>query len=190
MQGYEKMAKKKEPTNGEIMAKEIIAKYKPKTVEDMQNALKDIFGPMFEAMLNGEMDNHLGYESNDKGAKATSNRRNGYIEKTVRTSQGNVGIKSLRDRDESFEPQVIPKRSRDVSSIEDKVLAMYARGMSQRDISSMIEEIYGFTLSSEKISDITDRVLDELDDWQNRPLKKVYPFVFVNCMYVTIRRGL
>ena len=111
MQGYEEMAKKKEPTNGEIMAKEIIAKYKPKTVEDMQNALKDIFGPMFEVMLNGEMDNHLGYESNDKGAKATSNRRNGYIEKTVRTSQGNVGIKSPRDRDESFEPQVIPKRS-------------------------------------------------------------------------------
>lgn len=65
---------------------------------------------------------------------------------------------------------------------------MYARGMSQRDISSMIEEIYGFTLSAEKISDITDRVLDELDDWQNRPLKKVYPFVFVDCMYVTIRR--
>ena len=81
MQGYEEMARKKEPTNGEIMAKEIIAKYKPKTVEDMQNALKDIFGPMFEAMLNGEMDNHLGYDTNDHGAKATDNRRNGYTEK-------------------------------------------------------------------------------------------------------------
>ena len=122
------------------MAKEIIAKYKPKTVEDMQNALKDIFGPMFEAMLNGEMDNHLGYDSNDHGAKTTENRRNGYIEKTVRTSQGNVEIKAPRDRDGSFEPQVIPKRSRDVSGIEDKVLAMYARGMSQRDISSTIED--------------------------------------------------
>ena len=159
MEELKQMAKKKEPTNGELMAKEIIAKYKPKTVEDMQNALKDIFGPMFEAMLNGEMDNHLGYASNDHGAKTTENRRNGYIEKTVRTSQGNVEIKSPRDRDGSFEPQVIPKRSRDVSSIEDKVLAMYARGMSQRDISSTIEDIYGFSLSAEKISDITDRVL-------------------------------
>ena len=154
----------------------------------MQNALKDIFGPMFEAMLNGEMDHHLGYSSNDHGAKNTENRRNGYIEKTVRTSGGNVEIKPPRDRDGSFEPQVIPKRSRDVSGIEDKVLAMYARGMSQRDISSTIEDIYGFTLSAEKISDITDRVLDELNEWQNRPLKKVYPFVFVDCMYVSVRR--
>jgi len=174
-----KMAKKKEPTKGEQMAREIIAKYKPKTVEDMQDALKDIFGPMFEAMLNGEMDNHLGYESNDHGSKTTQDRRNGYIDKTVRTSQGEVEIKVPRDRDGSFEPQVIPKRSRDVSGIEDKVLSMYARGMSQRDISSTIEDIYGFTLSAEKISDITDRVLDELNEWQNRPLKKVYPFVFL-----------
>ena len=105
------MARKKAPRPGEELAKEIIAKYKPKTVEDMQNALKDIFGPMFEAMLNGEMDHHLGYSSNDHGAKNTENRRNGYIEKTVRTSQGNVEIKSPRDRDGSFEPQVIPKRN-------------------------------------------------------------------------------
>lgn len=182
------MARKKAPTDGEIMAKEIIAKYKPKTVADMQNALKDIFGPMFEAMLNGEMDNHLGYGNNDRGAKSTEDRRNGYADKTVRTSSGNVEIKVPRDRDGSFEPEVIPKRSRDVSGIEDKVLAMYARGMSQRDISSTIDDIYGFTLSAEKISDITDRVLGELSEWQNRRLKKAYAFLFVDCMYVTIRR--
>lgn len=182
------MSKKKVPTDGEIMAKEIIAKYKPKTVADMQNALKDIFGPMFEAMLNGEMDNHLGYRNNDHGAKSTADRRNGYIEKSVRTSQGAVDLKVPRDRDGSFEPQVIPKRSRDVSGIENKVLAMYARGMSQRDIASTIDDIYGFTLSAEKISDITDRVLDELNEWQNRRLKKMYAFLFVDCMYATIRR--
>ena len=182
------MAKKKLPTDGELMAKEIIAKYKPKTVADMQNALNDIFGPMFEAMLNGEMDNHLGYRNNDHGAKSTADRRNGYIEKSVRTSQGAVDLKVPRDRDGSFEPQVIPKRSRDVSGIENKVLAMYARGMSQRDIASTIDDIYGFTLSAEKISDITDRVLDELNEWQNRRLKKMYAFLFVDCMYATIRR--
>jgi transposase-like protein len=182
------MAKKKPLTDGEIMAKEIIAKYKPKTVADMQSALKDIFGPMFEAMLNGEMDNHLGYGNNDHGAKITTDRRNGYIEKSVRTTAGTVDLKVPRDRDGSFEPQVIPKRSRDVSGIEDKVLAMYARGMSQRDIASTIDDIYGFTLSAEKISDITDRVLDELSEWQNRRLKKMYAFLFVDCMYATIRR--
>jgi len=143
---------------------------------------------MFEAMLNGEMDNHLGYRNNDHGAKSTADRRNGYIEKSVRTSQGAVDLKVPRDRDGSFEPQVIPKRSRDVSGIENKVLAMYARGMSQRDIASTIDDIYGFTLSAEKISDITDRVLDELNEWQNRRLKKMYAFLFVDCMYATIRR--
>lgn len=187
MDEFNQMTKKREPRKGEEFAKEIIAKYKPKTVEDMQNALKDIFGPMFEAMLNGEMDNHLGYANNDHGSKSTTDRRNGYIAKTVRTSQGDVDIKVPRDRDGSFEPQLIPKRSKDVSGIEEKVLAMYARGMSQRDISSTIEDIYGFELSAEKISDITDRVLDELEDWQNRPLKKMYPFLFVDCMYATIR---
>lgn len=183
-----KMAKKKDPTSGELMAKEIIEKYEPKTVEDMQNALKAIFDPMFEVMLNGEMDNHLGCGANDHGAKTTENRRNGYTEKTVRTNQGNIEIKSPRDRGSSFEPLVIPKRSRDVSNIEDKVLAMHARGMSQRNISSTIEDIYGFAISAEKIYDIADRVLDKLNDWQNRPLKKVYPFVFMDCMYATIRR--
>lgn len=181
------MAKRKEPTNGEKMAKQIMEQYQPKTVEEMQNALKDIFGPMFEAMLNGEMNSHLGYKNNDHGAKPTDNRRNGYADKTIRTSQGNVDIKVPRDREGSFEPQAVPKRSRDVSAIENKVLAMYARGMSQRDISATIDDIYGFELSAEKISEITDCVLDELNEWQNRPLKKAYAFLFVDCMYVTLR---
>ncbi len=180
--------KRKEPSTGEKLAKEIISQYKPKTVSDMQNALKDIFGPMFEAMLNGEMENHLGYENNNHSSKETTDRRNGYIDKTILTSQGEVGIKVPRDRDGSFEPEIIPKRSKDVSAIEEKVLSMYARGMSQRDISSTIEEIYGFSISAEKISTITDSVLEELNEWQNRPLKKIYPFMFVDCMYVSIRR--
>lgn len=182
------MAKRKAPTPGEELAKAVIEKYHPKTVEDMQNALKDIFGPMFEAMLQGEMSGHLGYESNDRGGKATEDRRNGYAVKTVNTSSGPVEIKTPRDRDGTFEPRVIPKRCKDVSGIEDKVLAMYARGMSQRDIASTIEDIYGFEISHEMISQITDKVLDQLQDWQNRPLKKFYTFLFVDCMYVTIHK--
>ena len=155
----------------EAVAKAIIDNYKPETVEDMQFAIKDIFGPMFEAMLQGEMDNHLGYVSNDHGYKGTDNRRNGYTDKTLKTSYGDVPIHSPRDREGTFEPQVVPKRTTDVVSIEDKVLSMYARGMSQRDISSTIEDIYGFSLSAEQISNITDRVLDEVHEWLNRPLK-------------------
>lgn len=183
-----RMAKRKESTPGEKLAKEIIEQYNPKSVADMQNALKDIFGPMFEAMLQGEMNSHLGYESNDHGAKATSNRRNGYINKEIKTSAGELEIKVPRDRDGSFEPRIVPKRKKDVSEIEEKVLAMYARGMSQRDIAETIEDIYGFEISHETISEITDCVLEELNDWQNRPLKKMYTFLFVDCMYVTIRK--
>lgn len=174
----------------ESVARAIIENYNPKTAEDMQNAIKDIFGPMFEAMLQGEMDNHLGYPSNDHSYKETSDRRNGYINKSVKTSAGEIRIQSPRDRDGSFEPQVIPKRSRDVSSIEDKVLSMYARGMSQRDISDTIEDIYGFSLSAEQVSNITDRVLDEVREWQERPLKSMYAFLFVDCLYVDIRREM
>lgn len=173
---------------GAELAQQIITQYKPQTVEDMENALKDIFGPMFEAMLQGEMDSHLGYSTNDHGAKATDNRRNGYIHKNVKTTHGNVEISVPRDRNASFEPQLIPKRSKDVSGIEDKVLSMYAKGMSQRDIADTIEDIYGFDISAETISSITDRVIDELEEWQNRPLKKFYTFMFVDCMYVTIHK--
>jgi transposase-like protein len=157
--------KKKESTPGENLAKQIIEQYNPKSVEDMQNALKDIFGPMFEAMLQGEMNDHLGYESNDHGSKSTDNRRNGYTRKKIKTSTGEVDIKVPRDRDASFDPKLVPKRKKDVSEIEAKVLSMYARGMSQRDIAETIEDIYGFEISHETISEITDCVLEELNDW-------------------------
>lgn len=174
-------------SNKNELVKAILDTYQPETAEDVQNALKEIFGPMFEAMLQGEMNNHLGYDNNSKEKKETENRRNGYIDKTVKTSMGEMNISVPRDRDGSFEPVIIPKRTKDISDIDRKVISMYAKGMSQRDISDTIEDIYGFKVSHEMISQITDCVLEELNEWQNRPLKKFYPFVFVDCMYVTIR---
>ena len=179
------MRSKNEKKN--VLVNAILEAYQPETAEDVQDALKDIFGPMFEAMLQGEMNNHLGYENNSKEKKETNNRRNGYINKDVKTSMGEMNIKVPRDRDGSFEPQIIPKRTKDISDIDRKVISMYAKGMSQRDISDTIEDIYGFKVSHEMISQITDCVLEELAEWQGRPLKKCYPFVFVDCMYVTVR---
>ena len=170
------------------IAKAILEAYQPTTVEEMQDALKDIFGPMFEAMLQGEMDAYLGYKNNDRGAKGSSNRRNGYTDKTVKSSMGDIAIRTPRDREGSFEPEIIPKRTRDVSGIEDKVLAMYARGLSQRDIAETIKDIYGFEISHETISAITDHVIDAATEWQDRPLKKFYTFLFVDCLYVNIRK--
>lgn len=181
--------KKKEKPNNVKIAEAILEQYKPTTVREMQDALKDIFGPMFEAMLQGELTSHLGYDSNSRVQKDSSNRRNGYNDKTLHTSTGDVEIQVPRDRDGSFEPKIVPKRKKDVSDIENKVLAMYARGMSQRDISATIEDIYGFEVSKEMVSTITDCVLDELNDWQSRPLKPCYPFIFVDCMYVNIKRN-
>ena len=180
--------KKKTPKPNEQLARTIIEQYQPKSVADMQDALKDIFGPMFEAMLQGEMDSHLGYQNNERGEKQSTNRRNGYTQKTLKTTTGDVPIQVARDRDGSFEPVVVPKRKRDVSAIEDKVLAMYAKGMSQRDIAETIEDIYGFEISHDTVSEITDRVLEQLDEWQNRPLKKFYTFLFVDCLYVPVRK--
>ena len=175
-------------TKGAEIAKLILERYQPESKEDVQDALKDIFGPMFEAMLQGEMDNHLGYEANDHGSKRTDNRRNGYSKKAVKTSYGEIPVSVPRDRESTFEPQVIPKRVKDISGIEDKVLSMYAKGMSQRDIADTIEDIYGFEMSHETISNITDRVMEQVYEWQNRPLKKFYTFLFVDCMYVTIKK--
>lgn len=181
------MAREKRSKHSKELAKLILEEYQPKSLEDMDNALKDIFGPMIEGMLKGEMDHHLGYKSNDKGSKENDNRRNGYGKKTLKTTKGEVTIDIPRDRDASFDPELIKKHQRDISAIEGKVIAMYARGMSQRDISKTIEDIYGFGVSHEMISDITDRLLPEIDEWRDRPLKKCYPFIFVDCMYVTLR---
>ena len=154
------MARRKRDPKTVAIAKAILEQYDCKNVEDMQDAIKDIFGPMFEAMLQGEMDSHLGYGPNDHGPKNTENRRNGYGNKTLKSTYGDIPVDVPRDREATFEPQSIPKRTRDVSGIEDKVLSMYARGMSQRDIAQTIEDIYGFEISHETVSAITDRVIE------------------------------
>ena len=182
--------RKNRNTKGAAIAKTILEQYQPQTREEMQDAIKDIFGPMFEAMLQGEMDNHLGYDANDHGYKETTNRRNGYTHKNVNTAYGEISVDIPRDREATFEPQLIPKRTKDISGIEDKVLAMYGKGMSQRDIADTIEDIYGFEVSHETISTSTDRVIETANEWQNRPLKKFYTFLFVDCLYVSIRKEM
>ena len=127
------MAPRKNKRNeaSKAIAQAIIDQYHPTSAEDMQDALRDIFGPMFEAMLQGEMNSHLGYDTNDHCDKETANRRNGYTHKSVKTTMGEVEIDSPRDRDGSFNPRLIPKRSKDVSGIEDKVLSKSPTKRSQ-----------------------------------------------------------
>lgn len=175
------------PTLQEQIASTIVKEYKPKTFKEASDLIREIFGPVLEQMLQGELDSHLGYTSGSHDPKSTENRHNGYSEKTVRSSQGELDLRIPRDRLGTFEPQAVPKGSRDISDIEDKILRMYGQGMSQRDISDIIQDIYGFPVSADTISNITDRVYPVVDEWRHRPLKKCYPFVFVDCLYVSVK---
>lgn len=181
------MAKIKRNPAARELAKIIMSQYDPQSSKDLDEALKEVFGTAFEEMLQAEMDEHLGYSNNSKEPKETENRRNGYGKKTLKTTHGEVPVQVPRDRDGSFKPEILPKRQRDVSGIEDKVISMYARGMSQRDISKTVEEIYGFSISHEMVSKITDRILPDVQEWKNRPLKSCYAFLFVDCLYVSLR---
>ena len=181
--------RKKGDPAAERVAAAIMEEFSPKTAEEAQEALRSVFGPMIETMLKAELEAHLGYPDNDKGPKDGPNRRNGYTRKVVRTSAGEVPIDVPRDRDATFEPAVVPKGERDLTGIESRVMSMYARGMSQRDIAATVREIYGFSMSAETVSAITDRVWEELERWRSRPLEPVYAFMFVDCLYVPVRRG-
>ena len=165
----------------------LINEYDIKTADDIQDALKDLLGGTIENMLEAELDNHLGYEPYER--TSNSNARNGHKSKTVRSKYGEFDIEVPQDRESSFEPQVVKKRQKDISHIEDKIISMYAKGLSTRQISEQIEDIYGFEVSEGLISDITDKLLPEIEDWQHRPLSRVYPIVFVDAVHFSVRNN-
>jgi putative transposase len=142
---------------------------------------------VIEKALEGELDHHLGY---DKGQKSvTDNSRNGYYPKTVITDNGQIEINNPRDRDSSFEPQIIKKGQRRLQGFDEKIISMYARGMSMREIQEHLLEIYGTEVSHELISSITDKVIEEVIMWQNRPLDSVYPILYLDCLVVKVREN-
>ena len=140
-----------------------------------------------EDMLKAELDSELGYKKNSQEAKTTDNRRNGSYPKKVTSNMGEIELNNPRDRKGEYEPELIPKGSHDVSELEEKVLSLYAKGTSDRDISDVIDDIYGFKLSHETISNIVDRVQPRVIEWQNRELEKVYPFVYMDALMVNMK---
>ena len=181
------MAKKKRNPERIRLVKELLAEYQPKDLFELQDVLKDIFGPLMEDMLQGELDSHLGYEKHDQSPKETENRRNGSYPKTVSSKMGELTLSIPRDRQGDFEPALVPNGTRDISGIEEKVLAMYAKGLSDRDISATINDIYGFSVSHDTVSRIVDRVQPRLAEWQTRPLKAFYPFLYVDALVVSVK---
>jgi len=133
------------------------------------------------------MDHHLNYPKHDKAPKATGNRRNGHYAKTVIAGDDTLDLSIPRDREGEFEPRLVPKGVRQFDGFDDKVISLYARGMTMREIQAHLYEIYGTEVSHELISSVTDKVIDEVIAWQNRPLDSVYPIVFLDCIHVKTR---
>jgi len=152
------------------------------SVNDISTYLKDIFRDMIQELLEAELEAKLGYSKDDTSNKNTDNSRNGYTPKTLKSEFGEVKIQVPRDRKGEFEPKVVPKYQRSVSGIEEKVIALYTRGMSTRDIEEQIQEIYGISLSAEMVSKITDRIAPEIKEWQQRHLEAVYSFIFMDAI--------
>jgi putative transposase len=169
------------------LVREIIEQNNFQKPGEILEFLKESFKDVLQEMLEAEMDCHLGYSKNDVSNKSIDNSRNGYTPKTVRSELGPVEIDIPRDRKGKFEPKIVPKYKRDVSGIEKKVISLYARGMSTRDIHEQIKELYGVEISAEMVSKITERLLPEIREWQNRPLEPIYSFVFLDAIHYKIR---
>ena len=158
------------------------------TTGDIQAKLKKLFARTIEQMLEAEMDEHLGYEKNSVSGNNSGNSRNGYGTKTISSDYGECEITVPRDRNGEFEPKVIEKRQTRTDEIEQKIMAMYAKGMSQRDIEDTLREIYGSEISQGMISRITDKILPQVNEWQNRPLESIYPVVFFDGIVFNSRK--
>ena len=167
--------------------REIIKENDFKNPGEIYAYLRDGFKDIIQEMLEAEMDVNLGYDKNDVKNKQTDNYRNGHTQKTVKSQYGEFDLSIPRDKNGEFEPKIVPKYKRDISGIEEKVISLYSRGMSTRDIHDQIKDIYGIDLSAEMVSKITERIVPEIREWQNRPLDPIYPFVFMDAIHYKIR---
>lgn len=181
------MARRKMDPEKRSFIKGLLEHYQPKDAQDVQNMLKDLLGETLQDMLESEMDEHLGYSKYDYRNKETEDSRNGYSAKTVTSSMGPIELDIPRDRNGEFEPQIVKKHQTDISTIEDQVLSIYAKGMTTRDISKHLQDVYGVDASAEMISHMTDRILPIAREWQNRPLERKYAIVYMDAVHFNVR---
>lgn len=158
------------------------------TAQDAQNALKELFAETIQEMLEAEMDTHLGYEKHDVKNKQTKNSRNGKTKKSIMSEYGEQDIQVPRDRQGEFEPLVVKKHQSSVTGIEDQIIALYAKGVSVREIQDHLENLYGIDVSPTLISNVTNKVLPLVKEWQNRPLQGVYAVVFLDAIHFKVKQ--
>lgn len=180
------MGKKVEKSEEEKLAEEIVKKYDAKTGKDLNQIMRDFMGPIIQKMLEAEMDSKIGYQKNERSD--VDNYRNGYYpERTVNTDYGQMDVRVPRDRNNEIESDLLPKYARNINGFEEKVIKMYGLGMSDKQIQEQIDELFGCKLSTDMISDITDKIIPEIQDWQKRKLDKIYPIVFIDAIHFSVK---
>ena len=167
---------------------ELLAGYKtPEDITGSDGILKQLTKAIIERALESELTHELGYEKHSPSGNGSGNSRNGLSYKTLKTDHGDMAITIPRDRTSEFEPQIVKKGQRRFTGFDDKILSMYARGMTTRDIQGHLEEIYGVEVSPDLISSVTNDIVIEMKEWQTRPLDDVYPIVFFDAIRMKIR---
>ena len=183
---------KKEKDNERTISKDVLRAFikenNLKTAEDVQHALRDIFSGTLQEMLEAEMDQNLGYEKHDDINKQTENRRNGHSKKTVRSEYGDITLDVPRDRDGEFEPLIVKKHQKSVAGIEEQILLLYAKGVSTREIQDHLQRLYGIEVSPTLISNVTNKIMPLIKEWQNRPLPNIYAVVFMDAIHFNVRQ--
>ena len=155
---------------------------------DIMAALKEMFRDVIQQVMEVEMDEELGRERCQRAESEAPNYRNGYSQKKVKTQLGEIDIKIPRDRKGNYEPKIISKYDRNAEGMEDKILSLYACGMSQRDIAEQIKSLYDVDISPELVSKISEKIMPEVNAWQNRPLESIYPFIFMDAITTKSKR--
>jgi putative transposase len=159
------------------------------TYDELRGFLKDFTGPLIEKMLQAEMDTHLGYKKHDTSGYNTGNSRNGGYTKNILTEQGITRIEVPRDRNGEFEPQIMPKFQTRTLEIEDRIINMYALGLTTGDIQAHLRDIYGADISRDLVSNITDKILPDIIEWQGRALNAFYPIIYLDAVHFKIREN-
>jgi putative transposase len=178
---------KKKTIRHELLDELLAGHSTPEEITGPNGLLKQLTGALVERALQAEMTGHLGYEPHAADGRGTGNSRNGTSPKTLTTEQGDIAVEVPRDRNGTFEPQLVKKHQRRFDGFDDKIISMYARGMSVRDIQAHLSEIYGTEVSPDLISKVTDAVVEELVAWQKRPLDAVWPILYLDALVIKVR---
>lgn len=175
-----------EKSKGKKILEILQENYEIESAQDLSSAIKDLFKDSLQEMMNAEFETSMGYKKYDNKTEKT-NYRNGTTKKKLKSEFGEFEFETPRDRNNEFEPKIVPKNKRDVSGIEDKIISLYGRGLSTREINEQIQDLYGIEVSSTMVSNITDQILPKIKEWQDRPLESIYPICFVDAVHFSVR---